>query len=349
MISATSSERSRRKKCWVRRSSADRSQLLRRAMQGLFLALNVWIGFQFYFFVRYYESGGEGWKVPRPPGVEGWLPIASLMNLKAFLVTGRVPAVHPAGMFLLMAFLGVSILFRKAFCSWLCPVGTVSEYFGKLGRSIFRRSFTPPFWADIPLRGVKYALMGLFVYVTLTMSVSNIRAFLEGPYGLIADVKMLNFFRFLSPTAAVVLGALAVASLLVPNVWCRYFCPYGAWLGLGALFSPARIRREPEACIDCGKCAKACPSRIPVDRLIAVRSAECTGCLECVAICPAERALFMSLPGKRRLPPWAMAAGIALVILGVVGFARYTGNWHTELPERVYQELIPRAQEFSHP
>lgn len=348
MNCATASQRLR-KKNWVRRTAPDHSQLLRRTVQGIFLALNLWIGIQFYFFVRYYERGGAGWKVPRPPGIEGWLPIASLMNLKAFLVTGRIPEVHPAGMFLLVAFLGISILFRKAFCSWLCPVGTVSEYLWKSGRSIFRRSFALPAWADIPLRGTKYALLGLFVYVTLTMPVASIRAFLEGPYGLIADVKMLNFFRFLSLTAALVLGVLAVASLLIPNVWCRYFCPYGAFLGLGALLSPARIRREPGACIDCAKCAKACPSRLPVDCLVTIRSAECTGCLECVAVCPAEGALYMSLPGKRKLASWAMAGGVALVFLGVVGFAQCADYWHTELPERVYQELIPRAQEFSHP
>ena len=65
--------------------------------------------------------------VARPPGVEGYLPIAALMNLKYFLLTGRVPELHPAAMFLLVTFVAIAFLFRKAFCSWLCPVGTLSR------------------------------------------------------------------------------------------------------------------------------------------------------------------------------------------------------------------------------
>ena len=72
----------------VRRAQPDRSQALRRAMQLIFLALNVWIGVEFYLFVRYYETGGRSLWAGRPPGVEGWLPIASMMNLKVLLLSG---------------------------------------------------------------------------------------------------------------------------------------------------------------------------------------------------------------------------------------------------------------------
>lgn len=333
----------------VRRAPRDTSQRLRRAVQLLFLALNVWIGIQFCVFVRFYESGGRTAWAERPPGVEGWLPIAALMNLKVFLLTGHVPSLHPAGMFLLIAFLAISLLFRKAFCGWLCPVGTVSEMLWRLGRRLFHRNFRMPRWADVPLRALKYALLGLFLFAVGTMSVTAIAAFLEGPYGIIDDVKMLNFFRYLGVTGAVALGLLAVASIFAQNFWCRYLCPYGALTGLAALLSPARIRREPGTCIDCAKCAKACPSLLPVDRLITVRSAECTACLECVAVCPAEGALAMSLPRKRRMPAWALAAGIAVVFLGIVALAQWGGYWRTDLPSRVYFNLIPRAQEFTHP
>lgn len=339
----------RAKKKLIRRRGADQSQRLRRAVQILFAALNVWIGVEFYLFVRHYETGGESVYVPRPPGVEGWLPIASLMNLKYWLATGEVPAIHPAGMFLLMAFLAISFCFRKSFCSWLCPIGTLSEWLWRAGRSIFGRNFLLPRRVDIALRSLKYVLLGLFLYAVGSMSAPAIRAFMEGPYGIIADVKMLNFFRHLSLTAAVTLGVLAVASIFLQNFWCRYLCPYGALLGLAARFSPARIRREPEACIDCAKCAKACPSLLPVDKLITVRSPECTGCVECVSVCPAEGALSLSLPRRRQLPAWALAAGIAVIFFGVVGYARWAGYWRTDLPSQVYFELIPRAHEFSHP
>src|SRR5215468_10725287 len=133
---------------------------------------------------------------------------------------------------------------------------------------------------------------------------------------------MLDFFRHMSRTAAIVLGTLAIGSLFVPNLWCRYLCPYGALMGLAALASPLRIRRNPVSCIDCGKCAKACPSILPVDKLVTIASAECTGCLECVASCPAADALFLAAPRGRRVPAWAIAAGTMVLFFGVVGYAK---------------------------
>jgi polyferredoxin len=337
------------KKKLARRRGRDHSQALRRAVQLAFLSLNLWIGFEFVRFVRFCESGGHTAWAGRPAGVEGWLPIASMMNLRLWLGTGHVPATHPAGMFLLLAFLAISFVMRKAFCSWLCPVGTVSEYLWKVGRQTFKRNLAPPRWLDAALQSLKYILLSLFVYAVCAMSLPALRAFLEGPYGVIADVKMLNFFRFLSVTSAVVLGVLALASIFVQNFWCRYLCPYGALLGLAAKFSPARIRREPGPCIDCAKCAQACPSLLKVDKLVTITSAECTACLECVAVCPAEGALLLTWPRRRRVPAWAVAAAITVLFIGIAGYARWAGHWHTDVPSQVYFDLIPRANEFAHP
>jgi polyferredoxin len=140
-----------------------------------------------------------------------------------------------------------------------------------------------------------------------------------------------------------------VASVFVQNFWCRYLCPYGALMGLAALASPVRIRRRTNVCIDCAKCARACPALLPVDRLTAVRSAECMACLECVAACPAEGALELTLPRRRRVPAWALAAGVAAVFLGVVAWAQWSGHWHSGVSSQEYFDLIPRAQEFAHP
>ena len=120
-------------------------------------------------------------------------------------------------------------------------------------------------------------------------------------------------------------------------------------LGLVALVSPTRIRREADACIDCAKCAKACPSLLPVDRLTSVASAECTGCLECVTVCPAQGALRLAVGRSRAIPTWAVVTGIAVFFFGLVGLARVTGHWHTPVPEAVYQELIPAADVLAHP
>jgi polyferredoxin len=336
------------KKHLIRRIASDNSQRLRRVVQFLFFGLNVWIGVQFYLFVRYYETSGNSYPASRPSGIEGWLPIASLMNLKYLLVTGEMPRIHAAGMFLLMAFLLMSIFVRKSFCSWLCPIGTISEYLWKLGRETFRRSWILPRRLDIALRSLKYILLALFVYAVATMSADAIRAFLEGPYGVVADVKLLNFFRYLSQGAAITLAVLFVGSIFVKNLWCRYLCPYGALLGIAALGSPVRIRRNTATCIDCEKCAKACPAILPVDKLVQIRSAECTACMTCVSVCPAEGALNLTA-ARRPLRPWTVAAAIGVIFVGLYSYAELSGHWNSRVPQSTYLELIPRANEFAHP
>jgi polyferredoxin len=269
--------------------------------------------------------------------------------LKYVLAAHQWPTIHPAGLFLFVSFLLISFLLRKAFCSWLCPVGTLSEYLWKLGRYTFRRNFALPRWIDIALRGIKYLLLAFFAYAVASMSATAIAGFLADPYGLIVDVRMLNFFRFLGGTAAFVLVGLTVASILIQNFWCRFLCPYGALLGLVSMLSPVRIRRNQSTCIDCAKCAKACPSQLPVDKLVQIRSAECTGCLECVAVCPAKDTLILTAPRKKAIPVWSVAAVIAVVFFGLVGYAKLSGHWDTHLPQEIYFQLVPQASQTAHP
>ena len=347
------------KKKLVRRSISDSSQRIRRIVQWLFVALNGWLGIQFLLWVRFCERGGTGLIVPRPAGAEGWLPIAGLMNTKYFFLTGRVPAIHPAAMVLFIAFMLMSLLLKKAFCSWLCPVGTLSEQVWKLGRRVFGRNLHPPKWADIPLRGLKYLLLGFVVFLIGAMSAEAIHDFMSTPYGLVADVKMLNFFRDIGETAAIVIGLLVLLSMLIQNFWCRYLCPHGALLGITSLLSPVKMSRR-RGLHRLRKMRASGPSSLTVDQLVQIRSVECTACMACVAACPAENALQFSLvPRKaatpaerwrrRALSPIAVAAVLACVFLGLVVVAKATGHWQTNLPRDVYMDLASHAREAGHP
>ncbi len=358
---------SKPKKKLVRRLFADRSQQARRTVQFAFLLLNLVLGIQFILWVRYFESHGATMYVDRPAGVDGWLPIAGLINLRYLLATGHFSDIHPSALVLFVVFVAASILLKKAFCSWLCPVGTMSEYLWKFGRKIFHRNLNVPRWLDITLRSLKYLLLGFFLFIVLTMPVNSLVGFLMSPFGIVADVKMLNFFRYLGTIGIAVMMILVALSVVIQNFWCRYLCPYGALMGIVSALSPVKIRRDADACIDCGKCNKACPSHLPVDQLVQISSVECTACMECVAVCPAENALQFSLaPQKattsavlapetiaarwknRTLKPWTVAAMIAVLFFGLVGAARLSGHWQTKLSREMYMQLVPNAENFEH-
>jgi len=95
------------------------SQFLRSSVQFTFALLCIWIGVEFYLFMRWGTSGGAESFISRPPGAEGFLPISALMSLKYWLDTGIVNQIHPSGLFILAAIVAVSLLLKKAFCSWL--------------------------------------------------------------------------------------------------------------------------------------------------------------------------------------------------------------------------------------
>jgi ferredoxin len=124
-------------------------------------------------------------------------------------------------------------------------------------------------------------------------------------------------------------------------------------MGLLALFSPMRITRNETACIDCVKCAKACPSTLKVDTLVQIHSAECTGCLECIAVCPAKDALALTLASRttvrRAITPWQLAAGVAIIFFGLVGYAKLTDHWRTPVPRHLFFQLVPAANQQQHP
>jgi polyferredoxin len=326
-------------------------QNFRFIVQGLFAILCVWIGVEFYQFLQYLETNGVAAFSSRPPGVDGFLPISSFMSFYLFLVTGEIHAAHPAGFFIFFAIVLVSIVFGKAFCSWLCPVGFLSELIGDFGKKIFKKDLKLPKFLDYPLRSVKYLLLGfLFYSVFFLMSTVALQAFLDSPYNLVSDIKMFYFFAEISRFSLIVVGVLFLLSIVLRGFWCRYLCPYGALLGITSLLSPNKIKRNPMSCVDCGLCNKACPSFIKVDKVKTVVSDECTSCLNCVDACPVADTLQLETIGtKKKINKKYVAIGVVSIFMLVTGYGMISGNWRNEISKQEYLKLYKDMDSFGHP
>jgi polyferredoxin len=323
---------------------------LRAIVQWCFMLWVVGIGIRFGMFVAAMERGVAAPLLSRPPGVEGFLPIGALASLKYWLVSGTIHPVHPAALVIFLAILLMSLMAKKSFCSWLCPVGTLSEGAYKLGRMLFGRNFRVWRWLDITLRGIKYLLLLLFVkFIILDMPLEALAGFLDAPYWAVSDVKMLHFFTRMSLITMVMLATLGALSLVYRYFWCRYLCPYGALLGLLSLVGPFKIRRNESGCIGCGRCSKVCPSALPVHSRKAVSSPECTGCLTCVSHCSERDVLGMRLGFiDRPLPLWVFPIVALLTFLAVIAVGMLSGHWRSSLSFADYRQLIPLAQYFNH-
>jgi polyferredoxin len=311
---------------------------VRWAVQLAYVAFLVLVCWQFVRFVS--QALGDGpITAARPPAVEAFLPIAALLGLKRFLLTGIWDGVHPAGLTVLSAALVTAFLARKAFCSWVCPVGALSRGLEWLGRKTLWRRRWPavPRWLDVPLSTLKYVLFGFFGWSVLSMPLAGIEQFLKLPYNAAADAKMLFFFASPSGTALLVIGFLVVLSLVVKHAWCRWLCPYGGLLGIVSFLSPLSVRRDPDRCNDCRACTRACPAEIRVHAKLRVLSPECTGCLSCVAACTTVGALGLARKAPRAFPAWVVP-GVALgVMLGFWAVARATGFWESILPPEAFR------------
>ena len=332
---------------------------LRNGVQAAIFILCLVSGYRLYLFVGQALRGGP--PAPRPAMVAGFLPIGGLMGLRLWLSTGIFDRVHPAAIIILSAAIVVSALFKKGFCGWICPVGALSEALWKTGKKVSGRDFRLGRSLDYALRSVKYLLLAFFALTVFLMSSWSLAGFLNSPYWVIADARMLWFFEHLSTTAFIVLAGLAIGSFFYRNFWCRYFCPYGALLGLLSLLSPAKIIRNEKACARCGACRENCHAHIPVDNKTVVRTPECNGCLACVDGCPAPGALGIgfgkiqtdflksrflksgglpSVDGPSRHAPYLYAAGLLAVFFGAVAWAMLSGHWASGVPYAEYQRYI---------
>ncbi len=327
-------------------------QKYRFIVQILFALLCVWIGVEMYLFVHYLESGGTANFYHRPPGVEGFLPISSMMSFYLFVTTGQIHPAHPAGMFIFFAIVLMSLVVGKSFCSWLCPIGFISELIGDFGEKIFKRKIKLPKFLDYPLRSIKYLLLGfLFYTVFFMMNTIAVKSFLDSPYNLVSDIKMYFFFADISRLALIVISVLFLLSIVIRNFWCRYLCPYGALLGLLNFLSPTKVKRNPVSCIDCGLCNKACPSFIKVDKVKTVLSDECTSCFSCVDACPVADTLELKtiIPVKKKINKRYAAIAIVSIFLIVTGIGMFTGNWDNKISKEEYLIHYQNMNSYGHP
>lgn len=292
----------------------------------------IWIGYRFYLFYEFMTGQSEV-AVTKPGAVEGFLPISALLSLKKLITQGIFDEVHPAGLTIFIAVIVMSLIVRKGFCGYLCPVGFIHNLLNKIGRKI-KKTVTVKGKLEFALLIPKYVAMTFFVYtVFIKMGGREIDAFIHTPYNFTAEARMMLFFSDLSVTAALVIGAILILGIFIPYFWCRFLCPYGALLGVISKASPVAVKRDQESCINCGKCNKSCPGGIEVELKETVNSAECVGCTQCIEACPVDGCITVTDRLSRIKLPWYIIAVGSLLILLIYYFAaKITNHWDSPYP-----------------
>ena len=246
---------------------------------------------------------------------ERWCPFGGVEGLYAYVQEGTlICSLGTSNFFILGGVLVMALLVRRAFCGYMCPIGTLSEWLHSLGKRIGVPSLRVPYAVDRALALLKYVVLAWILLATWQAGELLFRGY-DPCYALIS-----RHGTDITHWAYVVSGLIGLASLVIVMPFCRWFCPLAAVLHPFSRFGLARIKRDPERCTDCGRCSKACPMGIPVDRVRQVKAARCTSCMSCVEACPIEApdAIGWGPPdwlGRR----WPQAVLIAVIVLCTAG------------------------------
>jgi polyferredoxin len=239
------------------------------------------------------EEAGKAIPVLSSASLHAICPFGGVVSVYQLITTGTyVRKVHSASFILMWIVFVVTLFLGPVFCGWVCPFGSIQEWFGKLGKKIFKRRFNRliPYKVDRILRYLRYLMLGWVVYMT---AVTGTLVFADiDPY-----FALFNFWTSeVAIGGVIILIAVLVLSLLVERPFCKYACPYGAVLGVFNLFRIFKIRRNPSTCINCKACDRTCPMNIPVSTSGAVRHHQCITCLKCTSeqACPVGKTVELT-------------------------------------------------------
>ena len=280
-------------KVFGKRLFRPRSTWIRRIVQWFFFLLIALISINH----TLVENGG-GIPFLSTASLHALCPFGGVVTIYQYATTGTfVQKIHESAFVLMIIGFALAFLFGPVFCGWVCPLGTVQEWVGKLGRKFFKRRYNHfiPARLDNLLRYMRYLVLAWVLYVT---AVSGQLIFASyDPY-----FALFNFWTAeVAIGSLLILGLTLVLSVFVERPWCKYACPYGAVLGLTNLFRVFKIKRSESTCKADGACYIMCPMNIPVDSLKTVRDHQCISCLECTseAICPVAKTVVFTSGGLK--------------------------------------------------
>jgi len=240
-----------------------------------------------------------------------------------------VKKVHESAVVLAVLGLFLAIVFGPVICGWVCPFGTFQEWIGKLGRKVFKKKYNHFINTrlDKILQYTRYLVLIWVSYMTVVTGKLIFQDY--DPY--------FALFNFWSGEVAIsgllLLGLVMILTLFVERPFCKYACPYGAFLGIFNLFRVFKIRRTEATCISCNACTKACPMNIDVATDGVVRDHQCISCMKCTSetACPVGDTVNFSLakPNKK-ISTRALGIVSVVVLFGGIGFSMLLGLWNVE-------------------
>jgi NosR/NirI family nitrous oxide reductase transcriptional regulator len=248
------------------------------------ISIGIWVVISFILLLFALKSGAPTW-IRRTIQIGSILVIGVLgvtyitsLHFGSFLMLQPPPILQALALYAVLAFALITALFwGKAYCGYMCPLGTLFDLAGYL----VPRRFSLNANVDKVLKWVKRIM--LVATLALALGLGSVA---------VLKYEVFDTVFLLDGALVAVLLAVAVLVLSLPfgRFYCRYLCGVGVCLGTLSNYAFAKIKLARE-CDRCGDCAEVCPvGAITIGEKGAVVDAvECIRCGDCTRVCPHVR------------------------------------------------------------
>ncbi len=219
-------------------------------------------------------------------------------------------------LFTVLTFLAFFVVLNKAFCGWVCPLGTVQELMFRLGRRLGLPTRRLEPGQTSKARPVKWLLLITLVLALPLLAGLGLTPAATGDAWcqvcpsriattlLTADteqaaIKSGSTLEFaLGAVANTLFGFTLIGALALRQPFCR-ICPLLAWNALFQKIGLLRLVKQPnEKCGKCRVCSEACPMDIEaISREHGAKAftEDCTLCGRCTEYCPEDGVIALKL------------------------------------------------------
>lgn len=186
----------------------------------------------------------------------------------------------------------LGVLLGRLICGFLCPFGWFQELLHRIPtRKLSTKKLRP-------LTYLKYVILLVMVVLLPAIAVNDVgmgdpffckylcpQGVLEGaiPLALVNSGIRAALGKLFTWKLCILLAVTAL-SILFYRPFCKWLCPLGAFYALFNKVSLLQMKVDANACISCGKCARACGMDVDVTKT--PDHAECIRCGKCVLACP---------------------------------------------------------------